>query len=116
MFERGFAFLEVPPDPGVHVNRFQFYNIFGVVRDVDAEVDRAADKEGAAGEAQFLTLPLFLFRVFAEPSRSAPSSAATDDAMLRANLYELFMVSVCIVHTVGEHAITFAGVVHVLDW
>ncbi|KAA0173063.1 hypothetical protein FNF27_05412 [Cafeteria roenbergensis] len=90
-FERAFVLLEATPSTSVSVNRFEFFNIFGYSRAVDEATGLPA--EGG----QFVTLPLFLFKVFAEaPSRALRSAVAhagaPDEALLRANLYEMFMV------------------------
>lgn len=90
-FERAFVLLEATPSTSVSVNRFEFFNIFGYSRTVDEATGLPA--EGG----QFVTLPLFLFKVFAEaPSRALRSAVAhagaPDEALLRANLYEMFMV------------------------
>jgi hypothetical protein len=80
-FERAFAWLETPPHTKVHVNRFQFFSIFGYSR--HGSDDR---------QASFVSLPLYLFKVFAE-SATKNTTISADEALMRANLYELFMVS-----------------------
>jgi len=78
--------LETAPSASVGVSRFQFFSIFGFSREVD-------DATGKPSEgARFVSLPLFLFRVFAEPSSASPGAEPADEALLKANLYELFMV------------------------
>lgn len=91
-FERSFVMLDATPSTSVSVNRFEFFNIFGYSRAVDEATGLPA--EGG----HFVTLPLFLFKVFAEAPSQALRSAvahagAPDEALLRANLYEMFMVS-----------------------
>lgn len=81
-FERAFAWLETPPHTKVHVNRFQFFNIFGYSR-----------QDSDDGLASFVSLPLYLFKVFAEPA-TKNTALSTEEAFMRANLYELFMVSI----------------------